>query len=139
MKHELFALASFLIFGIIDYMLSTNARETATDRQNPAERARLEAQADYYGNQAAYTDAAVVVGMLILLSVEKVLDTLPAFNKHFEWGFVTGAIGMHLAYSQFVFLALTLRHRKTLKQISLEEIAAAAPDELAKMANSFTP
>lgn len=138
-KHELFAFVAFTLFAIIDYMLSNNARETAADEDNHAKRDRLEAEADYYGLQASYTDTAVVVGMLVLLAVKYRLSHLPAFNQHFEWGFVTGAIGMHLAYSQFVFLALTLRHRKRIKQIFLEEIAAATPDELENKPHRAVP
>lgn len=129
-KHELFALTSFSLFGIIDCLLSVNARQTAFDEKDTAKRARLEAEETYYGQQASYTDAAVVAGMIALLYAEHKLGKLPAFTDHFEWGFVTGAIGMHLAYSQFVFLALTLRHRRTLRQISLDAIAATTPDEL---------
>ncbi|HLX10878.1 MAG TPA: hypothetical protein VKY89_23720 [Thermoanaerobaculia bacterium] len=132
-KHELFALTSFLLFGVIDWMLSANARATSRDTWPYSRQARLEAEADYYGRQASYTDSAVVVGMLILLAIQHLLSRLPAFGSRFEWGFATGAIGMHLAYSQFVFLALTLRHRKTMNQISAEELAAATPDNLRRI------
>lgn len=124
-KHESFALVAFLLFGVIDLSLARNAKRTASDGQKPAQQARLEAEAEYYGHQASYIDAAVVVGMLVLLFLKRVLAALPAFNKNFEWGFVTGAIGMHLAYSQFVFLALTMRYRKLRKQIAFQEEGAA--------------
>jgi hypothetical protein len=127
-KHEVFGLCVFASFAVIDWLLEHNARSVLGTIPDRFGRSRLEAEAEYYGGQALFTDLPVVVGMAVLLTVEQLLSSLPAFTQAFSNGFRTGGVAMHLAYSQFVFLVLTGQHKRRLRQVSLEERAARPSD-----------
>jgi hypothetical protein len=130
LKHEAFAFIVFLLFASIDLLLARNAKARLAEPLSRSDQDRLEAERQYYGGQALFTDLPVVVGMTILFLIGAILKSLPAYTPPFSYGFLAGAVGMHLAYSQFVFLGLTLRYRQRLRQINLDKDAAATPDSL---------
>ena len=116
MKNEIIGVVFFSLFAGIDLLLWHNCRQRERVEEDDSSRIRMKIEKEFYGSQVLFADLPVVVGLGVVWLIGHDLIHLTTNGGTFINGFRSGAVGMHLAYSQFVFVVLVLRNRSRLKK-----------------------
>lgn len=111
--HEVIAMVIFAVFAIIDYSLYRDAHALALMGEQSGQPADPESKlrAQNFLFQLIFVDLPVVLGIIAVLLLLVLIENSPALGsdsgaRAYLRGFATGAVVMHMAASQTIFLLI---------------------------------
>lgn len=107
----------FILFSLLDGTFWYNCRGQDGPKNDFRTKTKIQQDLEYYRGLVLFTDLPVVVGLFFVSLIIPRLSRFAAAGPTFTNGFLSGAVGMHLAYSQFVFVVLALRYRMRNPQV----------------------